>query len=97
MSDPYESDWKAMGIDYGRSISPFQAAQERPQPPVLTKEEAKAEAHRKAVLRSYHKTQAIKKATRVNQPNFHIETVAQSLAMQDKQRKFTGKSAGGAR
>lgn len=97
MSDPYESDWQAMCIDYGPGKNAFQAAQERPLPPVLTKEEAKAEAHRKAVLRSYHKTQAIKKATRVNQPNFHIQTVAESLAMQDKARKLMGKSAGGAR
>ena len=85
MSDPYITDHAACGTDYEPGKNAFQAAEDRRQQTI----ERATPSKQVAAL--------FKKATRVNEPNFHIQTVAQSQAMQDKARKLTGKSAGGAR
>lgn len=105
MSDPYESDWAAMGVDYGRTISAFEFAESLLQPVAKPVEivGATLEAMLNLQAKQIHDKmmaeadKMLAAAKRVNQPNFHIQTVAQSQAMQDKARKLTGKSAGGAR
>lgn len=104
-----DSDWTAMGLDYysagqnafefAESLRTQPSAEHEPtrkQRQYLAKKEREA-AKTGQTLAQHKVAVLLRKATRVNQPNFHIETIAESLAMQDKARKIAGASGGGGR